>query len=204
MKHFIMVFMFCLAYVSSSQNICNQDATITVYGSAHPTVASVKYKTDITLSLENDYYSNNPCSTLEELKTKYFTEVKKQGIDISKFENDDLGYAALGYRKSGTILRFTTHDKEEILKLNKIKMGQVRSSYVQMKTEMDDTQLEETLQAALKDAEKNAQLMAKAAGKTIEGLHAISSFDLGRKTFWQSINSTPTKLRVTAVYKLKE
>lgn len=203
MKNLIITAVLCFSIFGFSQNTQNSVRTITVSGSAEVITKAPLYKTEVTLSLENNYYADNPCTTLDELKAKYFAEIEKQGIDSSKFEDDELRYAATGYRKEGTILIFTTSDKDEVLKINKLKMGQTTPSYVQMKHEVDESQLYKSLKIAMDDAKDNAELIAKASGLELGNIHSVTNYDSRETTYWQSMNSTPLKLRVTVVYSVK-
>lgn len=204
MKQIITLAMLCVASICLSQSTFYEDDYITVYGYADPVEESTIYKTDVTLSIENNYYNETCCNTLEELKKKYFAEAEKLGIDISKFELDEFGYDALGYRKPGAIYRFETDNKEEILNVRRIKLIQAKASYVQMKIELSDKEIKRTLELALEDAEKNATVIAKLADRKLDEIKSISSYEIGAEPYWQSINTKPRNMRLTVIYKLKK
>ncbi|MBC2845764.1 SIMPL domain-containing protein [Winogradskyella flava] len=203
-KHFILLMLLLVTTFRGVSAQAIQDRTITVYGSALKTSSDATYKTDITLSLDNNYYSDSPCKTLEELKAKFFEEVKKLNIDTKRFIIDDLAYVATGYRKDGTILHFETKSKDEILKITTIRMAQVMPSYVQVKYSMTDAEIAKLTKDALKDAKKNAEMVAEAAGEEIDKVYAISSYDYGGSSYWTSLNAEEGSFRLTVVYKLKD
>ncbi|WP_299101409.1 SIMPL domain-containing protein [uncultured Winogradskyella sp.] len=202
MKQLILGMLLCLSTFAMAQENTNQ-RSITSYGSVVIESEEQLYKTDVTLSLENSYYAENPCTTLDELKTKYFEAIKKLGIDTSKFIQDDLAYAATGYRKGGTVFHFETTDKEEILKVTGINMTQVMPSYVQVKDVLSEKQIEELAKSALLNANKNAELLAKTAGEELDRIYSINSYDLDGSSYWRTPNSGPSYLRLTVVYLLK-
>lgn len=203
MKHFITTVVICVSLFGFSQQIQPNLKTITVNGSADIISSTVLYKTEVTLSLDNNYYTDNPCTTIDELKAKYFAELKKQGIDTSKFKENQLAYFASGYRKDGTILTYITSDKDEILKVSKLKMGQINAAYVQTKSEVDDNQTAKIIKQAVEDARNNAQLIANASGKKLGEIQSISSYDISADTYWQSLNYKHPKLRLTVVFALQ-
>ena len=71
MKNYIMAILLCISTLGIAQETTAK-RTITTYGSVAIDANEKLYKTDVTLSLENSYYAENPCTTLEELKAKYF------------------------------------------------------------------------------------------------------------------------------------
>ncbi|NRD20489.1 hypothetical protein HNV08_10560 [Winogradskyella eckloniae] len=203
MKQLILVILLCVSTLGIAQD--NKAVrTITTYGSVEIQSEKKQYKTDVTLSLENNYYAENPCTTLEELKAKYFEAVKKLGVDTSKFVQDDLAYAATGYRKDGTILHFETLEKTEILKVTSINMAQVMPSYVQVRDVVSKNQLKELVNSALKKAKANALLLTEASGEELDRIYSINSYDLDGDAYWRTPNSGPSYLRLTVVYLLKD
>ena len=71
MKQFILAALICISTFGAAQST-TKERTITTYGSVVIESDELLYKTDVTLSLENSYYADNPCTTLDELKAKYF------------------------------------------------------------------------------------------------------------------------------------
>ncbi|NRD22759.1 SIMPL domain-containing protein [Winogradskyella litoriviva] len=203
MKQFVLAMLLCITTFGIAQNSVTE-RTITTYGSVAIESKEVLYKTDINLSLENSYYADNPCTTVEELKSKYFEALKEKGVDTSKFIQDDLAYAATGYRKGGTTLHFETKDKDEILSVTSINMAQVMPSYVQVKDLVTEKQTKELVAAAIADAQKNAYLLAEASGEKIDRIYSISSYDLDGNSYWRTPSSEPSYLRLTVVYLLKD
>lgn len=204
MKNIIAIVLLLMATFGMAQSPTNQ-RSITVYGTAIKSEGNVTYKTDITLSLDSGYYSENPCTTVEELEAKYFAELKKLNIDTSKFTKDDLAYAATGYRKDGTVLRFETKSKAEIVKVTNIKMAQVMPSYVQMKSTLSEVEIKILTQKALVDARKNADLLAETAGEEVDKVFSIGgSYSSGTDSYWRTPTADPEYFRLTVVYTLKD
>lgn len=203
MKHILIVALFLISNFGIAQNTTNE-RTITVYGSTKKIPSVVVYKTDVTLSLENSYYSDNPCATLEELEAKYYEELKKLNIDTSKFTKDDLAYAATGYRKDGTILRFETKNKAEIIEVTSIRMTQVMPSYVQVKSILSESEIKLLTQNALADARKNADFIAEIAGEEVDKIFSIGgSYGSGKDEYWRSPSADSEYFTLTVVYALK-
>lgn len=203
MKQFILIVMFCVSIFGKAQNP-TAEKTITVYGSVEKVLEGGTYKTEVTLSLENGYYGDGPYKTLDELLTKYYEEVKKLNIDTSKFTRADLAYAATGYRKEGTILRYETKSKKDILKVTSIKMSQAMPSYVQVKYKTSEAEIKLLTQKALKDARENAEILTEASGEELDKIYSITSYNLGEDDYWRVPNSNPEFFRITVVYTLKD
>ena len=204
MKQFIIAVVLCVSTLGIAQTTTSQ-RTITVYGSVVKPVNNISYKIDVTLTMDNGYYDESQYKTLAELITKYYEKLKNDKIDVSKFTRDDLAYAASGFRKEGTILRFITKDKNEILKFINVKMAQVTPSYVQVKSEVSDADIKILTKKAIEDARKNAEVVAESAGEEIDELYSInSSYTSGYNTYWNSPSSNPEYFSVTVVYSLKD
>lgn len=203
MKQFIIALLLCVSTLGIAQS-ATSERTISTNGSVAIESKELLYKTDITLSLENNYYAENPCTSIEELKTKYFEAAKNLGVDISKFIQDDLAYAATGYRKGGTLLHFETKDKAEILNVTSINMAQVMPSYVQVKDIISEKQTKELVEKAIAEAQKNANILAEASGEKIDRIYSINSYDLDGDSYWRTPSSGPSYLRLTVVYLLKD
>lgn len=203
MKQFIVALLLCTSVHGIAQNPTTE-RTISTNGSVAIESKELLYKTDITLSLENSYYAENPCTSIEELKTKYFEAAKNLGVDISKFIQDDLAYAATGYRKGGTLLHFETKDKAEILNVTSINMAQVMPSYVQVKDIITEKQTKELVAKAIAEAQNNANILAEASGEKIDRIYSINSYNLDGDSYWRTPSSGPSYLRLTVVYLLKD
>jgi uncharacterized protein YggE len=203
MKQFILAALICISTFGAAQST-TKERTITTYGSVVIESDELLYKTDVTLSLENSYYADNPCTTLDELKAKYFAEVKKRGVDVSKFIQDDMAYSATGYRNDGTTLHFQTKDKEEMLSVVTIKMAQVMPSYVQVKDVVSEDEVKQLAKKAISEARENAELLAEISGEKVDKIYSINSYDLDGSSYWRSPSSGPSYLRLTVVFLLKD
>lgn len=201
MKHLFLTLILCISTLSWAQQTNTLNRTVTAYGTANTDSESNLYKTDVTLSMDN-YYENNPCKTLDELKEKYIEALKKLNVDTSKLTDEPLAFASLGYKTDGTILRFITDSKEEITQLVSLKMPQVKTSYIQMKTNISEKDIEKLLVSAINNANNNATALAKAAKAKIGKVVSISSYNYNKDSYWKSLNNTSEVVRVTVVYQL--
>ncbi len=201
MKQLALAFLLSFSAVVLAQQVPHQ-RLISVNGIAESKSPTLTYKTDVTLTMDNNYYGEGPYNTLAELKTKYYETLTDLGIDTSKFVEDPLAYAATGYRKEGIVLRFETKDEAEILKVTGVRMIQVLPSYVQVKSEISEAQLEHLMTLALEDARKNADLLASTMDVKIKDIHTVvTNYD--RSTYWMSPSSDLDYIRVTVSYTLK-
>ena len=204
MKQFIIIALLCISTFGIAQTTTDK-RTVTVYGSAIKPVNEVFYKTEVTLTMDNGYYDDSPYKTLDDLMAKYYEELKKENVDISKFTRDDLAYVASGYRKEGTILKFITKDKKEILKVTGIKMAQIMPSYVQVKSETKEADIILLTEKALINARRNADIIADSMGSEIDEILSINTgYSIGNDDYWRSPNSGPDYFNLTVVYTLKD
>ncbi|WP_179351987.1 SIMPL domain-containing protein [Winogradskyella vidalii] len=201
MKQFALAILLCISTFSIAQNTTDK-RVISVFGVAVKTSQSVTYKTDVTLTLDNSYYGEDPYSSLDELLAKYFEKVAELNIDKSKFTEDELSYVSSGYRKDGTVLRFETNDKDEILKVASIRMLQVMPSYIQVKTETPESEMKKLMASALENAREKAEMLAALSGEEIDEIDSISS-DYDTATYWQSPNTDSEYVRLSVNFTLK-
>jgi len=89
-----------------------------------------------------------------------------------------MAYSATGYRNDGTILHFQTNNKEEMLSVATIKMAQVMPSYVQVKDVVSEDEVKQLAKKAIKEARKNAELLAEISGEEVDKIYSINSYDL--------------------------
>lgn len=201
MKQFALAILLCISTFGIAQNASDK-RVINVYGVAEKTTQSVTYKTDVTLTLDNSYYGGDPYNSLEELLVKYYEKVAELNIDKSKFTEDELSYVSSGYRKDGTVLRFETKDKAEILKLTGIRMAQVMPAYIQVKTETPEGDMKKLMALALENAREKAEMLAAISGEEIDEICSISS-DYDTSTYWQSPNTDSEFVRLAVIFTLK-
>ena len=201
MKQLILAILLCVSTLGIAQNTSGR-RTISVYGVAEKTTQTITYKTDVTLTLDNSYYTDDPYNSLDELLVKYYEKVDELNIDKSKFTVDKLAYVSSGYRKDGTVLRFETNDKAEILKLTGIRMAQVMPAYIQVKTETPEADMKNLMTTALKNAREKADMLATINGDKIDEICSIVS-DYDTSTYWQSPNTDSEYVRLSVVFTLK-
>ena len=201
MKKFILMTLLCVSSLAIAQNLKATPRTITVNGSTLNTSKEVVYKTKVILSMDNNYYADVPCTTLKELQEKYFGELKKQSLDISKFVEDELAYSTMGYRTNGIVYRFETKSKDDIVKVLGLKMSQVQTSYVKVKSLLTQGEIKTLTKAALKDARQNAEMVADVSGEKLGNIYSISG-NYGLNEDWSALTSDEDYFRLTVVYTL--
>ena len=201
MKKFILMTLLCVSSLAIAQNLKATPRTITVNGSSLNTSKEVVYKTKVILSMDNNYYADVPCTTLKELQEKYFGELKKQSLDISKFVEDELAYSTMGYRTNGIVYRFETKSKDDIVKVLGLKMSQVQTSYVKVKSLLTQGEIKTLTKAALKDARQNAEMVADVSGEKLGNIYSISG-NYGLNEDWSALTSDEDYFRLTVVYTL--
>jgi len=201
MKKFILMTLLCVSSLAIAQNLKATPRTITVNGSTLNTSKEVVYKTKVILSMDNNYYADVPCTTLKELQEKYFGELKKQSLDISKFVEDELAYSTMGYRTNGIVYRFETKSKDDIVKVLGLKMSQVQTSYVKVKSLLTQGEIKTLTKAALKDARQNAEMVADVSGEKLGNIYSISG-NYGPNEDWTALTSDEDYFRLTVVYTL--
>lgn len=191
-----------LAISVKAQLSDKKQKTVTVSGSAVIKRELVAYKTKVTLNMDQAYYANPECKTLDELKAMYLEKVQKNGLDTAKFKENKLEFMTYGYQKDGTVLNYETTTQEDIEKLSSVKIAGVTYSY-SFKFEITETERKAFLTTALKEAEKNARRVCEASGQTIGEIINISESSpmLG---IWKNYHQDyPEYTTVSVTYELK-
>ncbi len=128
-----------------------------------------KYK--VTIIISEDMLYNNGSEDFSELKETYLAKVKASGIDISKLKESEFQYLTTGYNKKGTVFNFVTKDKEELIKVLRIKsLGVIiYNRYVTYKP----INIELLSKKAIENARQKADKIAKNTNKKIGTIIAI-------------------------------
>ncbi|WP_350287593.1 SIMPL domain-containing protein [uncultured Croceitalea sp.] len=185
-----------------AQSVDKKQKTITVSGSSVIKRELVTYKAKVTLNMDQAYYSNPECKTLDELKDMYLEKVRKNGLDTSKFKENKLEFMTYGYQKDGTVLSYESATKEDIETLSAIKMAGVTYAY-SFKFEMTEAQRKTFLESALKEAEENAKRVCEASGQTIGEIISISETS-PMLSIWKNYHQDyPEYTSVNVAYELK-
>lgn len=156
-----------------AQSVDKKQKSVTVSGSSVIKRELVAHKAKVTLNMDQAYYSNPECKTLDELKDMYFEKAQKNGLDVSKFKENKLEFMTYGYQKDGTVLSFESTTKEDIEKLSAVKMAGITYTY-SFRFEMTEAQRKAFLKTALKEAEKNAKRVCEASGQQLAEILSIS------------------------------
>ncbi|MFD0796123.1 SIMPL domain-containing protein [Maribacter chungangensis] len=147
--------------------------TTTVMGSATLEREVTAYKIKVTLNMDQVYYADPQCKTLEEFKDKYYAALTREGFDPSQLVEKKMEFMTLGYQKEGTILQLETTSKEMAEKLMKVRLNGVS---LQFNTKNTLTAAKRSLarKEALEDARTHAEELCKIAGKSLGEIVYIS------------------------------
>lgn len=171
-KLLFLILITLVSFSTYAQNVSKEQKTVSVTGSTAIKRELVAYKAKITLNMDQAYYANPECKTLEEFKELYFEKVKKNGIDPVKFKENKLEFLTYGYQKDGTVFSYESTSKETIEKLASIKMPGLTYSH-SFKYEISEAQRRTFLKNALNAAEKNARRICQASGRKIKEIISI-------------------------------
>lgn len=180
MKKLITVLCFCCLFIANAQ----KDNTISVVGTALIERETTEYRIKATLNMDQVYYSDPQCRSLEEFKAKYFKTLGEEGIDPSIFQEEKMEFLTLGYQKEGTVLKFETTSKEMAEKLMGIKMNGATLQY-QFKSVLRPEKRNELRRKALVDARANAAELCKISGGTLGEITSISE-NAPRQETWST------------------
>lgn len=172
-KILILAIVILISLSTKAQVFDQQPNSITVTGSSIIKREVVAYRSKITLNMEQVYYANPDCQSLQQLKEVYFEKVEKKGLNPLKFKEDKFEFSTYGYNKDGTILVYETTSKSEIEKLASIRLTGV-SVQQSFKFEMSEERRQLYLENALKSAETNAKRISAITGLEIKEIASIS------------------------------
>ena len=125
-----------------------------------------KYKVTIVVSEDLAYSSYNENITFDKIKSDYFDKLQSNNFDVSEFKEDQLAYAAMGYRKKGVVYQFETTSEEKFVKLMSIGFSGVNiNEKIVYYKPLTSHQIEDLSRRAISQAKSRADLIAKSAGK---------------------------------------
>lgn len=201
MKRLIFITSLFFAFMVKAQT---KDSRKTVSASGNALIERVttNYKVKATLNMEQLYYSDPQCRSLEEFKEKYFASLKEQGFDPGSFEEKKMEFLALGYQKEGTVLQYESASKEEVEKLLSVKMTGVTVQY-QFKSILDPAKKDILLKKALANAKSNAMKLCEISGTTLGDVISISESS-PKTNMWNSYyNDYEEFLNLHVVFEMK-
>jgi uncharacterized protein YggE len=187
MKKIGIILVLLCSFWSTAQQREIKNNTVSVSGRAIVEKTVTRYKAKVSLNMEQLYYSDPTCKSLEDLKEKYFKELKLNGIDSTEFIEKKMEFLAYGYQREGTVLVLETSSKDKIEKLAKVKMTGVTVQY-QLKSEITPERHTVLINNSLADARENAERICKIAGKKLGQIVSISDSSIKYST-WNSYHS---------------
>lgn len=181
-KLIVLVTLFVTIMVQAQEK--ESPRTVSTSGIAPIERVTTNYRIRTTLNMEQLYYTDPQCRSLEEFKEKYFSALKEQGFDPSVFVEKKMDFLALGYQKEGTVLQFESSSLEKVEKLLNVKMNGVTLQY-QFKSVLDPEKKETLLKQALADAKSNALKLCAIAGTSLGKIISISE-NAPKADIWNS------------------
>ena len=164
----ITILLACIPFVCFGQ----ETTTIKVTGRAVHHDKTPIFKGDVTLGATFSNYTSEAIS-LDQMKEQYDQALKRNGLALSEFKEDPLGYAQLGYDKKGILYQYktTSIDKFQGFLMSK-SFGLQRLDYsYTIIIDTDETIL--LIAKALEDAKLKAQLIASEIGKKLGSVRNI-------------------------------
>jgi uncharacterized protein YggE len=194
----VLVFVATIAHAQQQE----KQKTVNATGSAVIERETTAYRIKVTLNMDQVYYSDPQCKTLEEFKDKYYSALTKEGFDPTKFEEKKMEFLTLGYQKEGTILQFYSTSKQMAEKLMNVKMNGVSLQY-SAKATLTSTKKDILRKEALADARAHAMQLCKIAGTTIGDIVYISE-NAPRTDVWKSYyDSYEELLSITVSFQME-
>lgn len=201
MRKIIVIIALFTAVMAKAQTKESQ-RTVSASGSTLIERVTTNYRIKVTLNMDQLYYSDPQCRSLEEFKEKYFTALKEHGFNPSTFEEKKMEFLSLGYQKEGTVLQFESSSKEEVEKLLSVKMTGVTLQY-QFKSVIDLDKKDTLLKLALADAKSNATKLCKLTGSSLGEIISISE-NSPKSDIWNSYhNGYEEFLSVHVIFEMK-
>ncbi|WP_394975825.1 SIMPL domain-containing protein [uncultured Croceitalea sp.] len=187
MKKLVIVLVLLCSFWSTAQQRDVKNNTISVSGRALVERTITLYRAKVSLNMEQLYYSDPTCKSLDDLKEKYFKDLKTNGIDPSEFVEKKMEFLTYGYQREGTVLVLETSSKDKIEKLAKVKMTGITIQY-QVKSEIKPEQRTVLLKNSLANARENAERVCKVTGKKLGEVISISDSSIQYST-WNSYHN---------------
>lgn len=183
----LVIVLLCSFWINAQQREMPNN-TVSVSGRALIEREITAYKAKITLNMEQLYYSDPSIKTLQELKDKYFKELKAHGFNSSDFIENEMEFLAYGYQREGTVLELKTTSEEKIKNLAKVKMTGVTAQY-QFKSEINNDNLIKLLEKSMDNAKENAERTCKLANKDVGDIVSITDSSV-QLSIWNSYGSS--------------
>jgi hypothetical protein len=193
MKKVIAILILFIGIMTNAQ----EKRTVTSTGSAIIKRETTHYRIKATLNMDQAYYSDPQCKSLEEFKEKYFNALRENGFDPKAFEESKMEFLTLGYQKEGTILKFETTSKEMAEILMSVRMNGITLQY-QFKSVLSPEKRNELRTKALADARANAEQLCEISGGTLGAIMNISE-SAPRPELWSSYYDSYEELLTLSV-----
>ncbi|GMN11708.1 hypothetical protein MTsPCn9_28910 [Croceitalea sp. MTPC9] len=187
MKKIYLILLLLSSFWVQAQNKEVQSNTVSVSGKSLVERKTTLYKAKISLNMEQLYYSDPTCKSLEDLKDKYFKELETYGVDPNELVEKKMEFIAYGYQREGTVFELETTSEEKIKKLAQIKMTGVTVQY-QFKSVIDAEQREKLLKEALVNSKENALRICKAINKKLGDIISVTDTST-QNAIWNSYHN---------------
>lgn len=164
-----------------------------------------KYKVTIVVSEDLAYSSYNENITFDKIKSDYFDKLQSNNVDVSEFKEDQLAYAAMGYRKKGVVYQFETTSEEKFVKLMSIGFSGVNiNEKIVYYKPLTSQQIEDMSRKAISEAKSRADLIAKSAGKKVGKIISLNNYkEENKRAFYGTRDLTEHIFTVSVKYALE-
>lgn len=204
MKKIVLVaFVLLASFFTNAQT--NNNNYIEVTGEVTYNRKPKTYIAEVMISKDFCYSYDGESINFEELKNNFFQKVKDKGIDQTKFTENKLEFLVNNYRNKGSFYKFTTKNKEELIKLLKIRANgiQFRNQMVSFK-DLTTSEAKELKQKALKNAKIKAEEYATIINKKVGEVLYIKDYNYSNVSPESLYYSNYQKsYKVTVAYSLK-
>ncbi len=186
MKKICFVILLLVSCIGQGQTKEIAPNTVSVTGRAIVKRTITRYKAKVSLNMEQVYYSDPQCTSLETFKAKYFAKLDEKGIDSLEFKENKMEFLAYGYQRDGTVLELETTSLDKIKTLSQIKMPGISTTY-QFKAEITEADYEKLLKEAFDNAHTNASKIGKVSNKKLGAIVSIVDNTVNQ-SIWSSRN----------------
>ncbi|MCK0131249.1 SIMPL domain-containing protein [Flavobacteriaceae bacterium F08102] len=147
--------------------------TITVKGNTKISKVITAYRVKIIMTKEQSDFAGQEVETVDEMKSMYYHALLEHGIDVNKFEENEFEYLSQNNYDLGTMLIYTCNSFSEIQDLLTVKLPSIYSTTLEVKW-VNQTPYEDLISAAIADARKRAELIAKNIGKKMGAIVSVN------------------------------
>ncbi len=203
MKNLIVAIVFIFSMHLFAQTSEDQVSTVSVYGYVELPMKAVKFRSKMTISLQEASYTSADCyKTLEEMQVAYFKKLVENGIDPKNVTENRADYYLNGRRDKGTTYEFESTDGEKVMTFMGVTIAGAYTNGMEYQLEEDQSNYDRNLKETLKQIESNAQGLASGLGQEIGKVMKID-MSKGRTNQKWTTYKDDGFVTIYAIYSLK-